>query len=202
MELKPLIYQEHYNIVRECCELAFGHLINSDLIFRITDYIHEFKTPVPGKGIDILKSFYFVLNDNTNINSDDLRTIICEKHNTLDITEKSDITNFIGKGIPLTIIYLDHLISHFQHPSNHFISLKELENVYKISCENCEFFDLIGNVNECERIIKKLQENILGASNKNLIEKIKFSTETTIEPKFFYLKLPHIFLKEELDQFA
>jgi hypothetical protein len=165
-KLNYFSFKELYSILKQRVLLTFSHGIDDELIKYITDLIYEQYVPVPGKGIEILRDFYPMLKSKHNIKNCELIEL-CQNHfEQIQLHDEFSMLNYISEEEFLNIIYLDNLSSHFISKMNYYISLKELKELFHITCESLEYEK---NFNEFQRLVKDLLNvGILRPSKKKL----------------------------------
>jgi Cdc6-like AAA superfamily ATPase len=138
-KLNFFTYQELYSILKQRVLLSFSHEIDRDLIRYIADLICEQFVPVPGKGIEILRELYPILK-NRNPHGDFEVLENCQNEfDTYQILDEFSMINYLSGEEVLTVIFLDNLSNYFISKNRYYISLKELYELYEISCESLEY---------------------------------------------------------------
>ncbi|MFX0080181.1 MAG: hypothetical protein ACFE94_00350 [Candidatus Hodarchaeota archaeon] len=189
-KLNYFTYKELYSILKQRTLLTISHTVDEELIKYITDLVCEQYVPVPGKGIEILRDLYPILKNKQIIKNCELIEL-CQTHfDQMQIHDEFSILNYISEEDFLTIIFLDNLSNYFISKINYYVSLKELEELYYISCESLEYEK---NVNEFQNLIKELLNiGILRLSKKALrIKKPHFLDNTTNTDSYFMVISPN-----------
>lgn len=138
-KLNFFTYHELYTILKQRASLCFSHEIDKDLLRYITDLICEQFVPVPGKGIEILRDLYPLLKNKKNSDKIELLEICQRDFENLQISDEFSMLNYISEEDILTVIFLDNLSNYFISKMNYYISFRELQELYEISCETLEY---------------------------------------------------------------
>ncbi|MFW9941672.1 MAG: hypothetical protein ACFFFT_11580 [Candidatus Thorarchaeota archaeon] len=189
-KLNYFTYKELYSILKQRTLLTISHKVDEDLIKYITDLVCEQYVPVPGKGIEILRDLYPILKDKQYLKNSDLIEL-CQNHfDQMQIHDEFSMLNYISEEDFLNIIFLDNLSNYFISKMNYYISLKELEELYYVSCESLEYEK---NFNEFHNLIKEfLNIGILRPSKKALkIKKAHFLDKTINTDSYFMVISPN-----------
>ncbi|MFX0030721.1 MAG: hypothetical protein ACFE8B_16025, partial [Candidatus Hermodarchaeota archaeon] len=138
-KLNYFSYKELYSILKQRISLAISHEVDEEIIKYISDLVCEQYVPVPGKGIEILRDLYPILKNQQKIMNWDLIEL-CQNHfDQIQIHDEFSILNYISDEDFLHIIFLDNLTNYFISKMNYYVSLKELEELYHVSCEALEY---------------------------------------------------------------
>ena len=138
-KLNFFTYHELYAILKQRVFLSFSHEIDKQLIRYITDLICEQHVPVPGKGIEILRNLYPFLKNKNDFNHIELLEICQDEFENFQISDEFSVLNYLSEEDILTVIFLDNLSNYFISKMNYYISIKELQELYEISCETLEY---------------------------------------------------------------
>jgi len=138
-KLNFFTYHELYTILKQRVLLSFSHEIDKHLIRYITDLICEQYVPVPGKGIEILRDLYPVLKNKNNFNKIELLEICQDEFENFQISDEFSVLNYLSEEDILTVIFLDNISNYFINKMNYYISVKELQELYEVSCETLEY---------------------------------------------------------------
>jgi hypothetical protein len=138
-KLSYFSYNELSTILKQRVSLAFSHEVENDLINYITDLIFEQYVPVPGKGVEILRDLYPLIRGKYKIKNFELIEL-CQNHFD-HILQNDEFTmlNYISEENVLNVLFLDNLSNHFKTEMSYFITLRELKELYYISCELLEY---------------------------------------------------------------
>ncbi len=189
-KLNYFTYKELYSILKQRTLLTLSHAVDAELIKYITDLVCEQYVPVPGKGIEILRDLYPVLKNKQFIKNCDLIEL-CQNHfDQMQIHDEFSMLNYISEEDFLNIIFLDNLSNYFISKMNYYISLKELEELYYVSCESLEYQK---SINEFQNLIKDLINiGILRPSKKALrVKKANLSDNTVNIDSYFMVISPN-----------
>lgn len=132
-------YQELYSILKQRVLLGFSQEIDRNLIRYITDLICEQYVPVPGKGIEILRDLYPLLKNKNILGNFDLLDICQNKFDSFQISDEFSMINYLSEEDILTVIFLDNFSNYFISKNKYYISIKDLHELYEISCETLEY---------------------------------------------------------------
>ncbi len=146
-------YQELYSILKQRVLLSFSHEIDRNLIRYITDLICEQYVPVPGKGIEILRDLYPILKNKNTLGNFEVLDICQNEFDSFQISDEFNMINYLSEEDILTVIFLDNFSNYFTSKNKYYISIKELHELYEISCETLEYEK---NINEFRKIIEEL----------------------------------------------
>jgi len=189
-KLNYFTYKELYSILKQRTLLTLSHAVDEELIKYITDLVCEQYVPVPGKGIEILRNLYPILKNKQYIKNCDLIEL-CQNHfDQMQIHDEFSMLNYISEEDFLNIIFLDNLSNYFIYKMNYYISLKELEELYYVSCESLEYEK---NINEFQNLIKELLNiGILRPSKKALrVKKANLLDNTANTDSYFMVISPN-----------
>ena len=196
-KLNYFTYKELCTILKQRTLLTISHAVDEELIKYITDLVCEQYVPVPGKGIEILRDLYPVLKNKQFIKNCDLIEL-CQNHfDQMQIHDEFSMLNYISEEDFLNIIFLDNLSNYFISKMNYYISLKELEELYYISCESLEYQK---SINEFQNLIKDLINiGILRPSKKALRVKKANLLDNTVNIDSYFMVISPNQLKTIID---
>jgi len=189
-KLNYFTYKELYSILKQRILLTISHEVDEDLIRYITDLVCEQYVPVPGKGIEILRDIYPILKNKQFIKNWKLIEL-CQNHfDQMQIHDEFSMLNYISEEDFLNIIFLDNLSNYFISKMNYYVSLKELEELYNISCESLEYEK---SINEFQNLIRELLNiGILRPSKKALrVKKAYFLDNIANSDSYFMVISPN-----------
>ncbi len=132
-------YHELYAILKQRALLSFSYEIDKHLIRYITDLICEQHVPVPGKGVEILRDLYPLLKNKNYFNKIELLEICQDEFENFQISDEFSMLNYLSEEDILAVIFLDNISNYFISKKNYYISVKELHELYEISCETLEY---------------------------------------------------------------
>jgi hypothetical protein len=105
--------------------------------------------------------------------------------------------SYISEAELLTIIYLDNLSNYFLKKSNFYITIKELKELYHVSCESINFEK---KEDEFKHLITTLRNiGIINASKKNLINDFRYFNENILNYNFYFMVINPQNLKHIVD---
>jgi len=160
-------YKELYSILKQRILLTLSHEVDGEIIKYITDLVCEQYVPVPGKGIEILRNLYPHLKSKEQIMNCDLIEL-CQNHfDQMQIHDEFSMLNYISDEDFLHIVFLDNLSNYFISKMNYYVSLKELEDLYHVSCESLEYEK---SINEFQSLIKDLLNIGIIRPSKNTLK--------------------------------
>ncbi len=192
-------YNELFSILSQRASLTFSHEIDKELIEYISDLIFEHYVPVPGKGIDIFREIYPFLKIQKSIKQSEMLKLCQNQFDSAFNIDEFSMIDYISEDI-LSTIFLDNLSNYFLNNSNcYYLTLKELKELYDISCESLEYEK---NDDEFKKIIKKIRRiGILIPSKKNLIEEkyIFNAPSNCIGGVYFFSNVNPLHLKNVCD---
>jgi Cdc6-like AAA superfamily ATPase len=138
--LNYFTYKQLLAIFQQRALLTFPHQIDKELIYFMTDLILDNYVPVPGPGINILRDLYPTLQKNDSIQYNRMLEI-CENHfDSIKNVDEFNLLNYIEEENILTKLFLDNLSNYFINKNyTYYISLKDLRELYFISCESLEY---------------------------------------------------------------
>ena len=196
-KLNYFTYKELCTILKQRTLLTISHAVDEELIKYITDLVCEQYVPVPGKGIEILRDLYPVLKNKQFIKNCDLIEL-CQNHfDQMQIHDEFSMLNYISEEDFLNIIFLDNLSNYFISKMNYYISLKELEELYYVSCESLEYQK---SINEFQNLIKDLINiGILRPSKKALRVKKANLLDNTVNIDSYFMVISPNQLKTIID---
>jgi Cdc6-like AAA superfamily ATPase len=192
-------YKELYSIMKQRLLLTLSHEIDDDIIKYITDLVCEQYVPVPGKGIEILRNIYPLLKNKEHIMNCDLIEL-CQNHfDQMQIHDEFSMLNYISDEDFLNVVFLDNLSNYFISKMNYYVSLKELEELYHISCESLEYDK---SVNEFQGLIKEFLNIGILRPSKNTHKGKQSLIQNNLETdKNFFMVISPNQLKAILDTF-
>lgn len=192
-------YKELYSILKQRILLTFSHEVDGEIIKYISDLVCEQYVPVPGKGIEILRDLYPLLKNKQKIMNCDLIELCQNNFDQMQIHDEFSMLNYISDEDFLNIIFLDNLSSHFINKMNYYISLKELEELYYVSCESLEYEK---SINEFRSLIKDLLNiGIIRPSRKTPRGKKSQLLDNLENCSFYFMVISPNQLKAILDTF-
>ena len=112
-KLNYFSYKERFYILKQRVSLTCLREVDKELVEFITDLIFEHYVPVPGKGIEILREIYPVLNQQVSLNNLEISEILRNQFDSLQATDEFSMLSYISEAELLTIIFLDNLSNHF-----------------------------------------------------------------------------------------
>jgi len=190
-------YQQLFEILKQRVSITFLNQIDKEIVEIITDLIFEHYVPVPGKGIEILKELYPLLNEKSKYNILDILEIIQNQFDTIQLSDEFNLLSYISEEELLTILFLDNISSYFLKNRHYYITSKELKELYYISCETIEYDKILEHFYD---IIKKFQSiGILSVSKRNLRYNHKLISNQIFSGKFFFLVINPKRLKTIVD---
>jgi Cdc6-like AAA superfamily ATPase len=196
-KLNYFTYKELFDILKQRVSLTFLREVDKELVEFITDLIFEHYVPVPGKGIEILREVYPVLNQQVSLNNLEISEILRNQFDSLQATDEFSMLSYISEAELLTIIYLDNLSNHFLKNSNLYITIKELKELYFVSCESIDYEK---DMEEFKNLITTLRNiGILNASKKNDINDFRNFNENILNYNFYFMVLNPKQLKAIVD---
>lgn len=184
-KLNYFSYKELFDILKQRVSLTFLREVDKELVEFITDLIFEHYVPVPGKGIEILREIYPVLNQQVSLNNLEISEILRNQFDSLQVTDEFSMLSYISEAELLTIIFLDNLSNHFLKNSNLYITIKELKDLYFVSCESIDYEK---DMEEFKNLITTLRNiGILNASKKNDINDFRYFNENILNYNFYFM---------------
>jgi Cdc6-like AAA superfamily ATPase len=190
-------FKELFDILKQRVKLTFSHEIDRNLLEFISDLIFEQYAPVPGKGIDVLKELYPLLNQKTKLNNNEIIGIIQNQFDTPHLVDEFNILSFFSEVDLLYIIFLDNLSHYFLKSNKYYITLDELFNIYEISCESVDYKK---NKGEFTNIITTLTNiGILNISKKKPTNLPNLSSNPLVNAKNFFITITPEQLKAVVD---
>lgn len=196
-KLNYFSYKELFDILKQRVSLTFLHEIDKELVEFITDLIFEHYVPVPGKGIEILREIYPVLNQQVSLNNLEISEILRNQFNSLQATDEFSMLSYISEAELLTIIFLDNLSNYFSKNSNLYITIKELKELYFLSCESIDYEK---DMEEFKNLITTLRNiGILNASKKNNLNDYRKFSDNILNYNFYFMVINPRQLKSILD---
>lgn len=192
-------YKELYSILKQRILLTFSHEVDGEIIKYISDLVCEQYVPVPGKGIEILRDLYPLLKNKQKIMNCDLIELCQNNFDHMQIHDEFSMLNYISDEDFLNIIFLDNLSNHFISKMNYYVTLKELEELYYVSCESLEYEK---SVNEFRSLIKELLNiGIIRPSKKTPRGKKSQLLDNLENCSFYFMVISPNQLKAILDTF-
>jgi len=196
-KLNYFSYKELFDILKQRVSLTFLREVDKELVEFITDLIFEHYVPVPGKGIAILREIYPVLNQQVSLNNLEISEILRNQFDSLQVTDEFSMLSYISEAELLTIIFLDNLSNHFLKNSNLYITIKELKDLYFVSCESIDFEK---DMEEFKNLITILRNiGILNASKKNNLNYYRNFSDNILNYNFYFMVINPQQLKSILD---
>ncbi|MFW9878188.1 MAG: hypothetical protein ACFFG0_34335 [Candidatus Thorarchaeota archaeon] len=189
-KLNYFTYKGLYSILKQRILLTLSHAIDDEFIRFITDLICEQYVPVPGKGIEILREVYPILKNEPFIKNYELIELSQSHFDQMQIYDEFSLLNYISEEDLLNIIFLDNLSNFFISKMTYYVSLKELEELYFVSCETLEYEK---DINEFQNLIKELINiGIIRPSKKALqVDKIYLSNCIGNNDSYFIVISPN-----------
>lgn len=197
-KLSYFSYNELYDILKQRAQLAFIHGIDKEIVEYITDLIFEHYVPVPGKGVDVIKELYPILNQDESIKSPEIMDVIQNQFDSSQLADEFSMLSYISEAELLTIIFLDNLTNYFLKNQNYYISLEDLKEIYEVSCESINYEK---NFNYFKQIIQRFTGvGILNVSKKTNNSINRFTIKETLETsRFFFMVINPKQLKAIVD---
>ncbi len=196
-KLNYFSYKELFDILSQRARLTFSHQIDRNLIEFITDLIFEQYVPVPGKGMDVLKGLYSVLNQSTKRDNKEIISIVQNQFDASHLIDEFNILSFFSEADLLNIIVLDNLSNFFLSSNNYYITLDDLIDIYEISCESVGYEK---STEEFSNIITTLTNiGILNKSQKSLSGINQYSSKYPIDSNNFFITINPTQLKAIAD---
>ncbi len=197
-KLNYFTYNQLFYIFKQRISLTFSHEIDIELIEFMTDLIFDNYIPIPGKGIDILRDLYPYLQKSDSVNYHHMLEI-CENHFESFLTlDEFNILTYLSEEDLLNVIFLDNLSNYFvNHPSIFYISLRNIKELYLISCETLEYNK---NLEEFNHLISNAKNiGLINSSKKLLSQNIKNFNKTNILDEFYFITISPLKLKAMID---
>ncbi|MFX1377009.1 MAG: hypothetical protein ACFFA0_14485 [Promethearchaeota archaeon] len=190
-------YKELFSILKQRTSLTISHEVDEELVKYIADLVCEQYVPVPGKGIEILRDLYPLLNNKQKIKNYELIEL-CQNHfDQMQIHDEFSMLNYISEEDFLHILFLDNLSNHFISKMNYYISLKDLEEIYNISCETLEYKR---SINEFQNLIKEMINiGIIRPSKKSMREIRPYFLDNSINHDSYFMVISPNQLKSIID---
>jgi len=196
-KLNYFSYKELFDILKQRVSLTFLREVDKELVEFITDLIFEHYVPVPGKGIEILRELYPVLNQQVSLNNLEISKILRNQFDSLQVTDEFSMLSYISDAELLTIIFLDNLSNYFLKNLNLYITIKELKELYYVSCESIEYEK---DMEEFKNLITTLRNiGILNASKKNNLNDYRNFSNNILNYNFYFMVINPQQLKSILD---
>jgi len=190
-------FSELNDIIAQRISLAFLNGIDKELIDLITDLIFEHHVPVPGKGIEILRELYPVLNQKMTLKKFEIYDILQNQFDTLQITDEFSMITYISESDLLNLIFLDNLSNYFLKNANLYIRIQELRELYYVTCESIDYKK---DVEEFKHLIINLRNiGILNASKKNDINNFRYFNDNVLNYDNYFMVINPKQLKPILD---
>ena len=141
--------------------------------------------PVPGKGIEILRDLYPVLKNENNYNKIELLEICQDEFENFQISDEFSMLNYLSEEDILTVIFLDNLSNFFISKRNYYISVKELQELYEITCETLEYKK---DYNELVKLTEQiLNFGILKPSKRTYRKKNTYTNYSNANHDLFFI---------------
>lgn len=196
-KLNYFSYKELFDILKQRVSLTFLREVDKELVEFITDLIFEHYVPVPGKGIEILREIYPLLNQQVSLNNLEISEILRNQFDSLQVTDEFSMLSYISEAELLTIIFLDNLSNHFLKKSNLYITIRELKELYFVSCESIDYEK---DMEEFKNLITILRNiGILNASKKNNLNDYRNFSNNILNYNFYFMVINPQQLKSILD---
>ena len=190
-------FSELNDIIKQRISLAFKNEIDNELIDLITDLIFEHHVPVPGKGIEILRELYPVLNQKMTLKKFEIYDILQNQFDTLQITDEFSMVSYISESDLLNLIFLDNLSNFFLKRANFYITIQELRELYYVTCESIEYEK---NIEEFKHLIVNLRNiGILNASKKNNVNNFRYFNDNVLNYDNYFMVINPKQLKPIMD---
>ncbi|MFW9952307.1 MAG: hypothetical protein ACFFKA_19475 [Candidatus Thorarchaeota archaeon] len=185
------------DILRQRAKLTFSRKIDRNLIEFITDLIFEQYVPVPGKGIEVLKELYPILNQEKQIESKEIIGIVQNQFDASHLVDEFNLLNYFSEADLLNIIFLDNLSNFFLRSNNYYISSYELRDIYEISCESVDYEK---DQEELKNIITNLTNiGIINTSKKPYSNSNCARSSSLKNTEYFFISLNPTHLKAIAD---
>ncbi len=190
-------FSELNDIIKQRISLAFSNEIDKESIDLITDLIFEHHVPVPGKGIEILRELYPVLNQKRTLKKFEIYDILQSQFDTLQVTDEFSMVSYISESDLLNLIFLDNLSNYFQKKANLYITIQELRELYYVTCESIDYEK---DIEEFKHLIVNLRNiGILNASKKNKINNFRYFNDNVLNYEHYFMVINPKQLKPILD---
>ena len=190
-------FSELNDIIKQRISLAFKNEIDNELIDLITDLIFEHHVPVPGKGVEILRELYPVLNQKMTLKKFEIYDILQNQFDTLQITDEFSMVSYISESDLLNLIFLDNLSNFFLKRANLYITIQELRELYYVTCESIEYEK---NIEEFKHLIVNLRNiGILNASKKNNVNNFRYFNDNVLNYDNYFMVINPKQLKPIMD---
>jgi len=190
-------FSELNDIIKQRISLAFFNEFDKELIDLITDLIFEHHVPVPGKGIEILRELYPVLNQKITLKKFEIYDILQNQFDTLQVTDEFSMISYISESDLLNLIFLDNLSNYFLKKANLYITIQELRELYYVTCESIDYEK---DIEEFKHLIVKLRNiGILNASKKNDINNFRYFNDNVLNYDHYFMVINPKQLKPILD---
>ncbi len=190
-------FSELNDIIKQRISLAFKNEIDNELIDLITDLIFEHHVPVPGKGIEILRELYPVLNQKITLKKFEIYDILQNQFDTLQITDEFSMVSYISESDLLNLIFLDNLSNYFLKKANLYITIQELRELYYVTCESIDYEK---NIEEFKHLIVNLRNiGILNASKKNNVNNFRYFNDNVLNYDNYFMVINPKQLKPIMD---
>jgi len=190
-------FSELNDIIKQRISLAFFNEIDKELIDLITDLIFEHHVPVPGKGIEILRELYPVLNQKMTLKKFEIYDILQNQFDTLQVTDEFSMVSYISESDLLNLIFLDNFSNYFLKKANLYITIQELKELYYVTCESIDYEK---DIKEFKHLIVNLRNiGILNASKKNDINNFRYFNDNVLNYDNYFMVINPKQLKPILD---
>ena len=190
-------FSELNDIIKQRISLAFFNEIDKELIDLITDLIFEHHVPVPGKGIEILRELYPILSQKMNLKKFEIYDILQNQFGTLQIADEFSMVSYISESDLLNLIFLDNLSNYFLKKANLYITIKELRELYYVTCESIDYEK---DIEEFKHLIVSLRNiGILNASKKNDLNNFRYFSDNVLNYDYYFMVINPKQLKPIMD---
>jgi len=190
-------FSELNDIITQRISLAFFNGIDKELIDLITDLIFEHHVPVPGKGIEILRELYPVLNQKMTLKKFEIYDILQNQFETLQIPDEFSMVSYISESDLLNLIFLDNLSNYFLKKANLYVTIQELRELYYVTCESIDYEK---DIEEFKHLIVNLRNiGILNASKKNNLNNFRYFNDNVLNYDNYFMVINPKQLKPILD---
>ena len=164
-KLQPFSYKELHSILQHRAILTFPYEIDGEIVDFMADLTCEHYAPVPGKGIELFRDIYSILKENRTIEQTEMLEICQNQFDTFRDTDDFAMLTYFSEEDLVTTLFLDNLSNYFLKNSKYYINIKQLKDIYELTCENLEYEK---DYEEFDNIIKKIDNlGILNLSRKN-----------------------------------
>ena len=190
-------FSELNDIIKQRISLAFFNEIDNELIDLITDLIFEHHVPVPGKGIEILRELYPILSQKMTLKKFEIYDILQNQFDTLQIADEFSMVSYISESDLLNLIFLDNLSNYFLKKANLYITIRELRELYYVTCESIDYEK---DIEEFKHLIVSLRNiGILNASKKNKVNNFRYFSDNVLNYDYYFMVINPKQLKPIMD---